>query len=145
MWNGATWDALQDDANKNLKIALQATPVGGANNYGPIFSAASNNAAYVKASPGNIYSITVTQSTTTAMELKLYNTTAAPTCSSGTGLIDLIPIPPNATIPGYHLIYPVGRYFSTGISYCLVAFGAPASATDSGNAAAGVTLSMTYD
>jgi len=108
-------------------------------------SAASNNATNVKASAGTLYSVTVTQSTTTAMELKLYNTSTSPTCSSGTSLIDIIPIPSNATSPGYHLTYPVGRAFSTGISYCLVAFGNPAATTDNGNAVVGATLSMTYN
>ena len=126
-------------------VAPIASAAGGASNYGPIYSAANTNTAFVKASPGNVYSITVTQSTTTAMELKLYNSTTAPTCSSATGIIDNIPIPSNATSPGFHLTFPVGRYFSTGIAYCIVAFGAPASSTDTGNAATGVTLSMTYD
>ena len=87
----------------------------------------------------------MTQSTTTAMELKLYNTSSSPTCSSATGLVDIIPIPSNAISPGYHIPYPVGRAFSTGISFCLVAFGAPAAGTDNGNAVTGATVSMTYD
>ena len=123
MYNGSTWDALQDDANKNLKVAPQASPVGGALSSTWLASAASNNATNVKNAAGTLYTVTVTQSTTTAMELKLYNTSSSPTCSSATGLVDIIPIPSNAISPGYHLPYPVGRAFSTGISFCLVAFG----------------------
>jgi hypothetical protein len=123
-----------------------AATIGGALNYHHYSVAtASGDTQFVKASPGNVYSITVTQSTTTAMELKLYNLTSAPTCSSATGIVDNIPIPSNVTSPGYHLTFPVGRVFSTGIAYCITAFGAPAADTDSGTPAVGVTLSMTYD
>ena len=145
MYNGSTWDAMQDDANKSLKVAPQASPVGGALSSTWLASAASNNATNVKNAAGTLYTITVTQSTTTAMELKLYNTSSSPTCSSATGLVDIIPIPSNAISPGYHIPYPVGRAFSTGISFCLVAFGAPAAGTDNGNAVTGATVSMTYD
>ena len=144
-YNGSTWDAMQDDANKNLKVAPQASPVGGALSSTWLPSAASNNATNVKNAAGTLYSVTVTQSTTTAMELKLYNTSSSPTCSSATGLVDIIPIPSNAISPGYHIPYPVGRAFSTGISFCLVAFGAPAAGTDNSNAVTGATVSMTYD
>ena len=143
--NGSTVDRLQDDANKSLKIAQQATPAGGALSSPWLASAASNNATNVKNAAGTLYSVTVTQSTTTAMELKLYNTSTSPTCSSATGLVDIIPLPSNATSPGFHLPYPVGRAFSTGISFCLVAFGNPAAGTDNGNAVTGATVSMTYD
>lgn len=144
-FSGSTWDQLQDDTNRNLKIAPQATSAGGALSSTWLASAASNNATNVKNAAGTLYSVTVTQSTTTAMELKLYNTSSSPTCSSATSLVDIIPIPSNATSPGYHLTYPVGRAFATGISFCLVAFGAPAAGTDNSNAVTGATVSMTYD
>ena len=123
----------------------QASPVGGALSSTWLASAASNNATNVKNAAGTLYTVTVTQSTTTAMELKLYNTSSSPTCSSATSLVDIIPIPSNATSPGFHLPYPVGRAFSTGISFCLVAFGNPAAGTDNSNAVTGATVSMTYD
>ncbi len=101
---------------------------------------------FVKASPGNLGTITVSQSTTTPMELKLYNSSSAPTCSSATNIVDNIPIPSNTILGGYHITYPNGgRQFSNGISFCIVAFGAPASSTDSGTPAVGVVLSMTYE
>ena len=121
-----------------------AAATGGALN-AHYYSAASNNATNVKNAAGTVYSITVTQSTTTAMELKLYNLSTSPTCSSATGIVDNIPIPSNATSPGYHLTFPVGRAFSAGIGFCLVAFGAPAADTDNANAATGATVSFTYD
>lgn len=128
-----------------VPFAPQAIATGGALSSPWLASAVSNNATNVKGSAGTLYTLTVTQSTTTAVELKLYNSSSSPTCSSATGLIDIIPIPSNATSPGVHLTYPVGRAFSTGVSFCLVAFGNPAAGTDNGNAVVGITVSMTYD
>jgi hypothetical protein len=132
--------------NNTVSVAPQATATGAALNYHHYSVATSGgDTQNVKTSAATLYSVTITQSTTTALELKIYNTASAPTCSSGTGVVDNIPIPSNATSPGYHLTYPVGRAFGTGFSYCIVAFGAPAADTDAGTPVTGVTVSFTYD
>lgn len=140
-----TSSAIPAGANTIGNAVPVAGTTGGALSSTWLPSAANTNTTNVKASAGTLYSVTVTQSTTTAMELKLYNLASAPTCSSATGVVDIIPIPSNATSPGFHLTYPVGRAFATGISFCLVAFGNPAATTDTGNAVVGATVSMTYD
>lgn len=105
-------------------------------------SAASNNAQYCKASPGNLYDLHVINTTATVYYLRLYNLSAAPTCSSATGFIETIPIPSNSTSgAGVALTFPVGRAFPTGIAFCLTGGG---SSTDNTNAASGVYMSFGY-
>jgi len=142
---GPNWVPTLGDSSGYVYVKPQTSTTMGCPSSSLNYSAATNNATLIKNGPGSICTITVTQSTTTAMELKLYNLASQPTCSSATGLIDNIPIPSSATSPGYHLTYPMGRYLGTGISFCLTAFGAPASSTDNGNAATGVTVSFTYN
>lgn len=103
-----------------------------------ILSAASTNATSCKATAGNLVGYDLFNTTTTVYYLRLYDAAAAPTCSSATGFIRSIPIPPAAAaggVGGAISNMPVPVSFATGVGYCLTG---GASSTDNTNAATGV-------
>lgn len=107
-----------------------------------ITSAASTNATNCKASPGNIYAIQLTNTTTTNYFLRLYNASGTPTCSSATGFVETLPAlgaTANGGINGR--VVPPGEAFDTGIAFCLTGGG---SSTDNTNAATGVYVTIKY-
>lgn len=152
---------IWDSANHRLKIAvdngsltdtntiavatLQATALAtGAGTECPIVSAASTNSTSCKASPGNLYGVELYNTTTTVYYLRLYNSSGAPTCSSATGFIRSIPIPPASAagqIGGLvrQLAMPVN--YGTGIGYCITA---GSSSTDNNAAVTGLLGALLY-
>jgi hypothetical protein len=109
-----------------------------------IVSAASNNATNCKAAAGNFYGVDVVNTTTTTYYLRLYNTSSAPTCSSATGFIRSIPIPPAAAsgqAGGIVRMSPLPVNYGTGLSYCLTG---GASSTDNTSAATGIYGAVLY-
>jgi hypothetical protein len=103
-----------------------------------IVSAASTNSTNCKGSAGNFYGYEIYNTTTTVYYLRLYNASGAPTCSSATGFIRSIPIPPAAAAGGVGgaVVYPVYAVnYSTGIAFCLTG---GSSSTDNTNAAVGI-------
>ena len=109
-----------------------------------LVSAASTNATNCKASAGNIYGFRFVNTTTTVYYLRLYNLTTAPTCSSATGFIESIPIPPagaSGQAGGIVAIEAFGEGYSTGIGFC---FTGGSSSTDATNAATGVFGTILY-
>ena len=106
-----------------------------------LLSAASNNATNVKSTPGVVYDITITQTTTTLGDLRLYDSASSPTCSSATGVIGNWAVQSNAVSPGMHLTFPVGKVFANGISFCLT--GAVAD-NDNTNFVTGAQVNMDY-
>jgi hypothetical protein len=109
-----------------------------------ILSAASTNATNCKASSGNFYGYEVFNTTTTVYYLRLYNASSGPTCSSATGFIRTIPIPPASAAGGVggaisNQTFPVN--FGTGIGYCITG---GSSSTDNTNAATGVFGEIRY-
>lgn len=213
-WNGATWDRLQADGSKNLKVLINGAIAAGGNTIGNvnpgtatnwgvyvedaaetaggnlmmlgsvrrdtpttssnasgdnstintssvgavysqniagpaggatpcyITSAASTNATSCKGSAGTLYTVSAVNTTATLYYLRLYNTAAAPTCSSATGFIESIPVPAATTGAGYVRDVSVGDAYGTGIGFCLTGGG---SSTDNTNAATGVYLSLHYN
>lgn len=108
----------------------------------PVTTTASTNAFNCKGSAGNVYEITAINPTATVVYLRRFNTASAPgTCSSSTGFVGPpIPIPSNSTNgAGFHLTYPVGRAFSTGISGCV-----SGDAAGTTNAAANAQIDIGY-
>jgi len=109
-----------------------------------ILSTASTNATSCKGSAGNFYGYEIYNNTTTIYYLRLYNSSSSPTCSSATGFIRTIPIPP-ASSSGQaggaisNQVYPTN--YSTGIGYCITG---GSSSTDNTNAAAGVFGEIRY-
>lgn len=109
-----------------------------------IVSAASTNSTSCKGSAGNWYGIDIYNTTTTVYYLRLYNTAAAPTCSSATGFIRSIPIPPAPAagqVGGIVRVLPIAVGYATGIGYCLTA---GSSSTDNTNAATGIFGALLY-
>jgi hypothetical protein len=107
-------------------------------------SAASTNATNCKANPGNLYGFRFLNTTTTIYYLRLYNLAAAPTCSSATGFVETVPIPPAGAAGqagGIVSIEPFGEAYTTGIGFC---FTGGSSSTDNTNAATGVFGTILY-
>lgn len=107
-----------------------------------ITSAASTNATNCKASAGNWYGYDLINTTTTTYYLRLYNLATSPTCSSATGFIRSIPIPPASAAGGAGgaiRITTVPIAYATGIAFCLTG---GAASTDNTNAATGIYGAM---
>jgi hypothetical protein len=103
-----------------------------------VLSAASTNSTSCKGSAGNFYGYELYNTSTTVYYLRLYNSSTAPTCSSATGFIRSIPIPPAGAAGGVNGAisnqqFPVA--YSTGIGYCITG---GSSSTDNTSAATGV-------
>lgn len=109
-----------------------------------IVSAASTNATNCKASAGNFVGLEVYNTTTTVYYLRLYNTVGAPTCSSATGFIRSIPVPPAAAagqVGGAIVPIGPGVAYGTGVAFCLTG---GSSSTDNTNAAVGIFGAIKY-
>lgn len=103
-----------------------------------IVSAASTNATNVVAGGATVYHISLRNTTTTAYSVRLYNTVGTPTCSSATGYVTTIIVPPASAagqVGGSETPLNIGGAFPTGLAYCIT--GGPTS-TDNTNAAVGV-------
>lgn len=107
-----------------------------------VVTTASTNAAFMKASAGNLYEITVSNPTATAAYVKLYNKASAPTVGTDVPVMT-IAIPATAAGVGEKSFHfgAVGKRFATGIA---IAVTAAAAATDTANAVAGVQINATY-
>jgi|SRR5215475_13391169 len=67
--------------------------------------------------------------------LKMYNLSAAPVCSSATGLQEIIPIPANPMGIGGIVDPTMNFFYNAGVGYCLVGMG---TATDASAPPAGI-------
>ena len=109
---------------------------------GHFLSAASNNATSVKNSAGTLCSLTVVQTTTTTGDLRLYDSAAAPTCSSAAGVVQNYAVQSNAISPGFSIpIGPYGMAFVNGIGVCLTGNVAD---NDNTNFATGVQVNYAF-
>lgn len=107
-------------------------------------SAASTNSTNCKASAGQLYGYDLVNTTATIYYLRIYNSSGAPTCSSATGFIRTIPVPPAAAAGGAGGVarsLAVGEAYGTGLGFCLTGGG---SSTDNTNAATGVYVTLNY-
>ncbi len=118
-----------------------ATPVSATTVYS-LVTAASTNAAFIKASAGNLYEITISNPTATPAYVKLYNKITAPVVGTDIPVVT-IPIAASSASSGFENISfgPIGKRFLTGIA---IAVTAAAPATDTAVAVAGVQLHATY-
>ena len=157
----AQTDPCSLDTSGNLRVAVTNTPTVTANAGTGNFqiqpvpssasanaltgcylqSAATTNATNCKASSGNFYGVRAINTTATIYYLRMYNTSAAPTCSSATGFIESIPVPANASGAGFAFLQPYPINYSTGVSFCFTGGG---SSTDNTSAATGVYISVLY-
>jgi hypothetical protein len=103
-----------------------------------VTSTASTNLSTRKASPGNLYELTVSNPTATAASVKFYNKASNPTLASD---IPLLTVTLAAGATQALNFGTIGKRFSAGIAMAITALPA---ATDTGNAVAGVQVSGTY-
>lgn len=105
---------------------------------------ASTNSTAVLAAAGTVYHYSLSNTTTTVYYLRMYNSASAPTCSSATGFVESIPIPPASAagqVGGRERIMNIGQAFTTGIAYCITA---SSGSTANDAAAAGVFVTLLY-
>jgi len=81
-----------------------------------INSAATTNTAFIKASAGTVYNVSVYNSGASTAYVKLYNQTTAPTLASAVPVI-VIPVPATSTV--MHNLGVVGHRFTTGIAIAI--------------------------
>lgn len=129
---------------KQISASVQAPPAAGAQP-APVTSGglstcylqatASTNATNCKNAAGQVYHIRVVGNGTTIGYLRMYNLSAAPTCTSATGLQDAVPVPQPAAGGGGGFVEDIGmgEAFSTGIGFC---FSGGIGTTDNTNVAA---------
>lgn len=141
--NGAA--VASPDANSYPIVAPAATATASAAASAcNVLSAASTNSTNCKNAAGNLVGYELYNTTTTVYYLRMYNASSAPTCSSATGFIRSIPIPPAASaglVGGAVSNFPPGVNYSTGISFCLTG---GSSSTDNTNAATGIFGELRY-
>lgn len=101
-------------------------------------STASTNAASVKASAGNLYEITVSNTSASAAYVKFYNKAGSPTVGTDTPVLT---IPVTATTTISEQFGALGKRFSTGIAIALTG---ALEASDTSNGPAGVQVSASY-
>jgi hypothetical protein len=110
----------------------------GPNTYYTVISAATTNAAAIKASAGTVSAIHATNTSAAARFIKLFNQTAAPTMGTNTPVLNLA-IPAGQQLT---LSFPHGLRFATGIAIGITTGSAllDATATTAGD----VILNMVY-
>lgn len=126
----------------NVGIEAKATATGGSSGCA-IVSAATNNATNCTAAATGFYGFEyLLNTTTTIYYLKRYNLATPPTCSSATGWVDSIPIPPAASAGQLGGLVGLGDGtipntgdFTTGFGYCIVA---GSSSTNNDSAVTGI-------
>lgn len=113
-----------------------ATP-GTATEYN-LTGAASNNAAFIKASAGNLYEISVFNPTAAIIYLKLYNKASAPTVGTDVPKLTIaVPVNTEKVVE----FGAMGKRFGTGIA---IATTTGAGATDNTAPTAGIQISASY-
>lgn len=156
-WDGSTWDRCPasdggtgaSSANTTRTVEASDSPITtalqlidddqtGATPSG-VTSAATTNSTNLKASAGRLMGMYLTNTTTTTYYIRFYNLAAAPTCSSATGYVFSMAVPPAGAAGqagGFSMPFgPTGLAFGTGIGYCITGGG---TSTDNTSAATGI-------
>lgn len=126
----------QASATQPVSGTVTANQAAGTNYY--LTSAASTNAAVIKASAGNLYEITISNVTTTAAYVKLFNKSTAPTVGTD---VPILTIPAPAGVTTVLDLGSLGKRFAAGISLAITA---AAAASDTAATVAGIQVSATY-
>lgn len=121
-------------------VQTGAATAGGATPVSTV-SAASTNATSLKASAGQVYSVTASNINAAIAYLKFYNKASAPTVGTDTPVY-VFPIPGNAAGAGVTHSFPCGLEFTTGIAWALTT-GATVASTGA-VAASEVIVSIGY-
>ena len=126
-------------------VGLAASAANGSTAYG-LVAPATVTAEQIDANPGTLYDVQLSNISATAAWLHLYNLASA-TCSSATGAVGAaILIPANSTAAlgaGNNVAFgPIGKLFSTGISYCIS--GGQAAGDTTAISATSITINADY-
>jgi len=143
-YNGTTFDRVRTNTNAGTGILAASLEPATAGGLTPCFlqAAASSNSTLCKNGAGQVYHITVTNNGTSIAYLRLYNLSAAPTCTSATGLQDEVMVPaPASGGGGITEDISLGEAFSTGIGFC---FSGGIASTDNTSVAASTFLITVY-
>lgn len=109
VFNGTTWDRLRGSTSGLFNVP-QAVTSGGLS----ISRLIGATSGVIKASAGQLYTATLTNTNAAIRFLQIYNKTTAGTLSTDTPLLT-IPLPPNASV--MIDFSAIGGAFSTGISW----------------------------
>lgn len=127
--NGTKLDTLHTDLGHltdNTQTCLDVT--GAAAAWGPATVAAAADTGVIKNSPGTLYSLLVTNVSTSAIYFQLFDATSAPV--NGTVPRFVMIIPASSTLP-FSFDRPRPVAFTTGISWASSSTGATKTATAS--------------
>jgi len=141
LWNGTGFDRARGDTTSGAYVQAKASPNGG---YTPghLISAATTNAASIKATAGTLGYIVAGNTNAAARFLKLYNKASAPTVGTDIPVQTFI-IPGGASGAGSNIMLPVqGAAFTLGIAFAITGLIADADTTVIG--AGDVCLSYGY-
>jgi hypothetical protein len=123
--------SLPAGSNMIGSIAPQASAMGGSNFFSEV-APANTTGVSIKASPGTVYSLALSNNGAAPFYVKLYNTATAPTCGSGSP-VARFEVPANSTAAnGAGSNLPFGQpgiAFSSGIGLCVTAGIADSDAT----------------
>jgi hypothetical protein len=123
-------NARVDCVTHALVVTTTPSATAGGTTLFTLTLAASTNATNVKASAGQVYSISgFNMSSATPIWISLYNNSGTPTC--GTNIIQQFMIPGNTTGAGFVYDFATPKAFTTGIAFC-----ATTGIAGTGNAAA---------
>lgn len=144
----ATWSIGRGSYATEPIPAIQTHPVTGSGNFTiipvagsqiSVVSTASTNASNQKSSAGNLFELSVSNPTATAVAVKLYNKATPPTVGTDVPILT-IPIAAGAIVS---LSFgQLGKRFATGISLAITA---AVAATDTASSVAGVQVHGTYN
>ena len=121
----------------NVIGAIGANSGGGSTPY-HLVSAASTNTNFIKASAGQLYSYSLTNTSASIKYVKFFNKTSAPTLGTDTPVLT-VGIPATSTVTWHNT---VGSVYGTGIAYAITGAAADADATVV--AAGDVVLNVDY-
>ncbi len=108
----------------DVGVLPRATNTGGVTTCDYVSTATTNSNNCTDTATG-VYTITVITTSVTQAFLRLYNLAAAPTCTSATGFVSSIPIPPATATQNGGFVYarsiPNTGDFTTGLGFCITA------------------------
>lgn len=125
-------NARMDCATHAQLVTIAPSATAGGTTLFTLTLAASTNATNVKASAGQLYSISgFNMSSATPVWISLYNNSGTPTC--GTAIIQQFLIPGSTTGAGFVYDFAAPKGFATGIAFCattgIAGTGNPAAST----------------
>ena len=114
IWNGTTFDRSTGSALRGLDVVQKPSASAVAPTRARVVSAASTNATSVKASAGNLYHITASNTSAAVKYLKFYDKASAPVVGTDTPIFTL-----GVPVGGFSEAYDFPISFTLGIAYAI--------------------------